>query len=43
MTYTEDVLRLKEQEVFALRNKIRELEAKNEILNQQILQWQQEK
>tara|TARA_E500000318_G_scaffold105680_1_gene112849 strand:+ start:490 stop:621 length:132 start_codon:yes stop_codon:yes gene_type:complete len=43
VTYAEDLLRLRDQEIAALRSRIEELEAKNEILNNQITQWQQEK
>jgi len=43
MTYTEDYIRLKEQEVFHLRRKNMELEAKLEILTKELQQWQQEK
>jgi len=37
MTYNEDLLRLREQEAVALRKKVEELEAKIEILTQQIM------
>jgi len=37
MTYKDDLLRLREQETEALRKKVEELEAKIEILTQQIM------
>ena len=37
MTYIEDLLRLREAEAVALRKKVEELEAKIEILTQQIM------
>ena len=37
MTYNEDLLRLREKEAVALRKKVEELEAKIEILTQQIM------
>jgi hypothetical protein len=37
MTYKDDLLRLREQEAVALRKKVEELEAKIEILTQQIM------
>lgn len=37
MTYKEDLLRLREAEAKALRKKVEELEAKIEILIQQIM------
>jgi predicted nuclease with TOPRIM domain len=37
MTHIEDLLRLREQEAVALRKKVEELEAKIEILTQQIM------
>ena len=37
MTYNEDILRLREAETEALRKKVEELEAKIEILTQQIM------
>tara|TARA_Y100001937_G_scaffold70668_2_gene96188 strand:- start:5149 stop:5280 length:132 start_codon:yes stop_codon:yes gene_type:complete len=43
MTHTEDMLRLHKQEIKALRSRLEVLEAKNEILNYQLSQWQQEK
>mgnify|MGYP003625763775 FL=1 len=36
MTYKDDLLRLREQEAVALRKKVEELEAKIEILTQQL-------
>lgn len=37
MTYKDDLLRLREAETVALRKKVEELEAKIEILTQQIM------
>ena len=37
MTYKDDLLRLREQEAVALRKKVEELEAKIEILTQQLM------
>ena len=39
MTYKEDLLRLQEAEIVALRGKVQELEAKLELLNQE--QWKE--
>jgi len=39
MTHIEDLLRLREQEAVALRKKVEELEAKIEILTQQMQEY----
>jgi len=41
MTHTEDLLRLRDQEIKALRSKVEELQAKIEILTNNQKQWLQ--
>jgi len=43
MTYLEDLIRLRDNEVSALRSKVEELEAKLEVLQNDILWQKQEK